>query len=55
MSTLRPVSLLRALGERRKAIAVAGDEDEIMAAACQAIGIDGADAGGCAGHDGRAK
>ena len=34
--------------------AVAGDKDEVIAALGKPVGIDGADAGGCAGDEGSA-
>ncbi len=43
------------LRQRFEPGAVAGNEDEIIAAAGKAVGIDGADAGGCTGHDGGAE
>jgi hypothetical protein len=46
-----PCVLLQARGERRQLFGAAGDQHQIVAAAGEPVGIDGADAIGCAGNE----
>ena len=49
---LSPGLVGQAVGQHLQAFPVAGDQQEVIPALGETVGVDRADAGGCAGHDG---